>query len=57
MLVIVGRGRVGRALAAAWGPRALLVSHDTHAGVPEGVPVVLAVPDAAIAATAARFPV
>ncbi|HJU83270.1 MAG TPA: DUF2520 domain-containing protein [Holophagaceae bacterium] len=49
---ILGRGRAGRALAAAWGGRARLLS---HAEAPEGL-VLLAVPDDAIAAMAARFP-
>lgn len=48
---ILGRGRAGRALAAAWGGRARLLPHGA---APEG-PVLLAVPDDAIAATAARF--
>jgi predicted short-subunit dehydrogenase-like oxidoreductase (DUF2520 family) len=49
---ILGRGRAGRALAAAWGPRVALASHEEH---PEGL-VLLAVPDDAVAGLAARFP-
>lgn len=49
---ILGRGRAGRALAAAWGGRADLRSHDDR---PEGL-VVLAVPDQAIPGLAAAFP-
>jgi len=49
---ILGRGRVGRALAAAWGERVTLASHDAD---PEGL-VLLAVPDAAIPLQATRFP-
>ncbi|HEX9011386.1 MAG TPA: DUF2520 domain-containing protein [Holophagaceae bacterium] len=49
---ILGRGRAGRALAAAWGPRVQLLP---HAARPEGL-VLLAVPDRAVAALAAAFP-
>lgn len=49
---ILGRGRAGRALAAAWGPRAALLD---HAARPEGL-VILAVPDRAVAELAAEFP-
>jgi len=49
---IVGRGKAGRALAQAWGARVNLVSHEA---TPGGW-VLLAVPDDAIAAQAARFP-
>lgn len=49
---ILGRGRAGRALGAAWGDRAALLS---RAARPEGW-VILAVPDAAIAGLAACFP-
>ncbi|MDB5987500.1 MAG: hypothetical protein JWR16_2553 [Nevskia sp.] len=50
---IVGRGKAGRALAQAWGSRIALLSHDE---TPVTEWVLLAVPDAAIAAQAARFP-
>ena len=53
---ILGRGRAGRALAQAWSDdgrvRVGLLGHETS---PEGW-VLLAVPDDAIPATAARFP-
>ena len=49
---ILGRGRAGRALAEAWGERATLLAHTAQ---PEGL-VLLAVPDHAVAACAARFP-
>lgn len=49
---ILGRGRAGRALATAWGPRAQLLAHTAR---PEG-PVLLAVPDRAVAEVAAAFP-
>jgi predicted short-subunit dehydrogenase-like oxidoreductase (DUF2520 family) len=49
---ILGRGRAGRALAAAWGPRAALLDHGAR---PEGL-VLLAVPDRAIAEVAQAFP-
>lgn len=49
---ILGRGRAGRALAAAWKGRAALLAHGA---APEG-PVLLAVPDHAIPDLAARFP-
>ncbi|HJW09561.1 MAG TPA: DUF2520 domain-containing protein [Holophagaceae bacterium] len=49
---ILGRGRAGRALAAAWGDRACLLPHDER---PEGL-VLLAVPDAAVPTLAAAFP-
>jgi predicted short-subunit dehydrogenase-like oxidoreductase (DUF2520 family) len=49
---ILGRGRVGRALAAAWGSKVALLPHDTD---PAGL-VLLAVPDDAIAAMALKFP-
>ena len=49
---ILGRGRAGRSLSEGWGPRARLLPHEA---APEGV-VLLAVPDDAIAAMAARFP-
>ncbi len=48
---ILGRGRVGRALAEAWGPRVALVSHEAN---PEGL-VLLAVPDEALPECAGRF--
>ena len=48
---ILGRGRAGRALAEAWAGRAALLPHDAR---PEG-PVLLAVPDDAIAALAREF--
>jgi predicted short-subunit dehydrogenase-like oxidoreductase (DUF2520 family) len=49
---ILGRGRAGRALAAAWGTRAALLPHTAR---PEGL-VVLAVPDRAVAELAKAFP-
>ena len=49
---ILGRGRAGRSLAAAWGRRVALVDHRAQ---PEGL-VLLAVPDDAVAEQAARFP-
>lgn len=49
---ILGRGRVGRALGAAWGERVALLSHEAR---PEGW-VLLAVPDAAIVELAGTFP-
>lgn len=49
---ILGRGRVGRALAAAWGDRVALLPHDARPG---GL-VLLAVPDGAIPELAACFP-
>lgn len=49
---ILGRGRAGRSLAAAWGPRAELLDHLAR---PEGL-VILAVPDRAVAELAAAFP-
>lgn len=49
---ILGRGRAGRALAAAWGPRAALLDHGAR---PEGL-VLLAVPDRAVEGLAAEFP-
>ncbi|MDP1831383.1 MAG: DUF2520 domain-containing protein [Geothrix sp.] len=49
---ILGRGRAGRALAEAWGPRAMLLDHGAQ---PEGL-VLLAVPDRAVSGLAARFP-
>ncbi len=49
---ILGRGRLGRALSAAWGERVALLPHEAD---PEGL-VLLAVPDDAIAGLAARFP-
>ncbi|MCE1229867.1 MAG: DUF2520 domain-containing protein [Firmicutes bacterium] len=49
---ILGRGKAGRALAEAWGDRVTLWSHEA---APEGW-VLLAVPDDAIEAQAARFP-
>ncbi|MBK9796491.1 MAG: DUF2520 domain-containing protein [Holophagaceae bacterium] len=49
---ILGRGRAGRALAAAWGPRAALLEHSAR---PEGL-VLLAVPDRAVPELATCFP-
>jgi len=49
---ILGRGRAGRALAAAWGDRVQLLPHDAR---PEGW-VLLAVPDAALEEIGAAFP-
>ncbi|HTL99341.1 MAG TPA: DUF2520 domain-containing protein [Holophagaceae bacterium] len=48
---ILGRGRAGRALAEAWTGVAALLPHDAE---PAGL-VLLAVPDDAIAALAAKF--
>lgn len=49
---ILGRGRAGRALGAAWGGRAELLPHEAR---PEGF-VLLAVPDRAVAELAECFP-
>ena len=49
---ILGRGRAGRALAEAWGPRVALLDHEAQ---PEGL-VLLAVPDHAVPVLAPRFP-
>ncbi len=49
---ILGRGRAGRALAAAWGDRVQLLPHSAD---PDGL-VLLAVPDAHVAELARRFP-
>ena len=49
---ILGRGRAGRALAGAWGSSVALLP---SAAAPTGF-VLLAMPDAAIPAQAARFP-
>lgn len=49
---ILGRGRAGRALAAAWGSRVALAEHGERPG---GL-VLLAVPDHAVAELAQAFP-
>ncbi|HJV91735.1 MAG TPA: DUF2520 domain-containing protein [Holophagaceae bacterium] len=49
---ILGRGKAGRALAAAWGGRVELLPHEARPG---GF-VLLAVPDRAVAALAEAFP-
>ena len=49
---ILGRGRAGRSLAAAWGPRVALLPHDAR---PAGE-VLLAVPDGAVEALSTHFP-
>lgn len=49
---ILGRGRAGRALAAAWGDKVQLLPHDA---APAGL-VLLAVPDDALPAMTVRFP-
>jgi len=49
---ILGRGRAGRALAEAWGPRVALLEHMAR---PEGL-VLLAVPDRAVSELATCFP-
>lgn len=49
---ILGRGRAGRALAAAWGDRVALLPASAE---PDGL-VLLAVPDRALAEFAGRFP-
>lgn len=49
---ILGRGRAGRALAAAWGSRVALAGHEERPG---GL-VLLAVPDHAVAELARAFP-
>lgn len=49
---ILGRGRAGRALAEAWAGRVALLPHDAE---PQGL-VLLAIPDDAIPAVAAKFP-
>ena len=59
-LTVVGRGRVGRSLAAAGqraGARVRLVSHDDVGSIPDGSAVLLCVPDDEIAATAERLAV
>lgn len=48
---ILGRGRAGRALAEAWGPRVALCEHTAR---PEGL-VVLAVPDRVLPDLAVQF--
>lgn len=48
---ILGRGRAGRSLAAAWGPRVALNSHEAR---PAGL-VLLAVPDEAVRELALNF--
>jgi predicted short-subunit dehydrogenase-like oxidoreductase (DUF2520 family) len=56
--VVVGRGRLGRSLAAAAeraGIDVRLISHEDAESVPEGAPVLLCVPDGEIEATAERF--
>lgn len=52
MFTILGRGRAGRALGAAWAGQVPVLSHDHN---PEGY-VLLAVPDEAIPEIARRFP-
>jgi hypothetical protein len=52
---ILGRGRAGRALAAAWQGQAALLAAREQPDVPEG-PVLLAVPDHAVEALARRYP-
>jgi predicted short-subunit dehydrogenase-like oxidoreductase (DUF2520 family) len=57
-LVVVGRGRVGRSLAAAAeraGIEVGLVSQDDAVDIPPGAAVLLCVPDDAIASAAERF--
>ena len=49
---ILGRGRAGRALAAAWGDGAVLLDRDARPG---GL-VLLALPDHALAESARHFP-
>ncbi|MGA2079925.1 MAG: DUF2520 domain-containing protein [Holophaga sp.] len=49
---ILGRGRAGRALAAAWGSRVALLPGDAR---PDGL-VLLAVPDGALEEACGRFP-
>lgn len=49
---ILGRGRAGTALAAAWGARVALADHEAR---PAGL-VLLAVPDRAVPSLAAAFP-
>ncbi len=49
---ILGRGKVGRALASAWGGRVRLLPNDA---APEGL-VLLALPDRVLPEAAARFP-
>lgn len=49
---ILGRGRAGRSLAAAWGTRVTLLDHEAR---PEGL-VLLAVPDRAVEDLAKAFP-
>ena len=57
-LIVVGRGRVGRSLAAAAEPAGIqvtLVSREDVQAVPQSAVVLLCVPDEAIVATAERF--
>jgi predicted short-subunit dehydrogenase-like oxidoreductase (DUF2520 family) len=57
-LVVVGRGRVGRSLAAGAeraGIDVRLISHQDAESVPEDAAVLLCVPDGEIEATAERF--
>jgi predicted short-subunit dehydrogenase-like oxidoreductase (DUF2520 family) len=57
-LIVVGRGRVGRSLAAAAEPAGIpvsLVSREDVGSVPPGSAVLLCVPDDAIGAAAERF--
>ncbi|HSD25088.1 MAG TPA: DUF2520 domain-containing protein, partial [Solirubrobacterales bacterium] len=57
-LIVVGRGRLGRSLAAGADRAEIevtLVSHEDVGSVPEGAGVLLCVPDDAIAETAERF--
>ena len=49
---ILGRGRAGRALAEAWGPRVRLADHEAR----PGGWVLLAVPDRAVPELAGLFP-
>jgi hypothetical protein len=51
LFTILGRGRAGRALAAAWGERVGLLPGDAR---PEGL-VLLAVPDSVLEAACGRF--
>ena len=52
---ILGRGRAGRALAAAWGKRGVQAALLPRDAQPGGL-VLLAVPDRAVEACALRFP-
>jgi hypothetical protein len=55
LFTILGRGRAGQALAAAWGGRVELLPGQSDSVAGTG-PILLAVPDHAVEACAGRFP-